>query len=313
MGHFQNLSLFFGCLQQIFGNRVFSNTQKLQLLLPHLTELLSSKEGPPVLLNDNGPLVFLIGSLVGSILGLISHFGERKPSHDTLSSSLQFLYNPNGCLQIGIQRNRISHHLSLLSHSQFPLDPLHNLIPGCRIIEILRKGDGECLGGKFEVDQHIIQVDVVSLRIGGVRAVSDDILLDLAHADDHIVQHLPHEGALLGVDHLVEGVLQVAVDLQVAQIQRAVVLEPLVVISLVGDALLPAVLLERVVLLLDVLEQFGDGALPLLVVVGCTHFEKNIGSNIQKQLYSISENHAIASELRYRAESFNSRAYSLAF
>lgn len=123
----------------------------------------------------------------------------------------------------------------------------------------MREGNRECLRGEFEVDEDIIQVDIVSLRIGGMGTVADDILLDFAHANYHIVQHLPHEAPLLGVDHLVEGIFQVTVDLQVTQIKRTVILEPFVVISFVSDALLPTVFLERVVFFLDVLEQFGDG------------------------------------------------------
>ena len=188
------------------------------------------------------------------ILSFISHLGKRKPSHDTLSSSLQFLYYPDGCFQVGIQCNRISNNLGLLSHSKLLLYPPNNLISGCGIIEILWKWNGECLRGQFEVDEDIIQVDIVSLRIGSMGAIADDVLLDLTHADDHIVQHLPHEDPFLGVNHLIEGILQVPVDLQVTQIQCTVVLEPFVVISLVGDALLPAVLFQWIILLLDVFE-----------------------------------------------------------
>jgi hypothetical protein len=64
-------------------------------------------------------------------------------------------------------------------------------------------------------------------------AVPDDILLDLAHADDHIIKHLSHQDALLRVHHLVEGILQVTIDLQVTQVESPIVLEPFVIGSFV--------------------------------------------------------------------------------
>jgi hypothetical protein len=65
--------------------------------------------------------------------------------------------------------------------------------------------------------------------------VPNDILLDLAHTHNDIIEHLPHENSLLRVHHLVEGIFQVSVNLEIAQVESPVVLEPLIVISFVCD------------------------------------------------------------------------------
>ena len=66
-------------------------------------------------------------------------------------------------------------------------------------------------------------------------AVLDEVLFDFAHAHDGVLEHALHEDAFLGVYHLIVGVFEFAVGLHVAEVEFAVVLEPFVVGSFVGD------------------------------------------------------------------------------
>lgn len=65
--------------------------------------------------------------------------------------------------------------------------------------------------------------------------VPDDILLDFAHPDDHIIEHFFHDGTLLRMYHLVIGVFELSVGLEISQVKSSVVLEPFIVTSLVVD------------------------------------------------------------------------------
>jgi hypothetical protein len=57
----------------------------------------------------------------------------------------------------------------------------------------------------------------------------DDILFDFTQPDYHIFEHFLHEYPFLRVRHLVEGVFELPIDLEIAKVEGSVVLEPLIV------------------------------------------------------------------------------------
>lgn len=66
-------------------------------------------------------------------------------------------------------------------------------------------------------------------------AILDNILLDLAHADYDIIKHFSHKQPFLRMHHLVKGILKFTVNLKVSQVESAVILEPLIIISFEVD------------------------------------------------------------------------------
>lgn len=144
--------------------------------------------------------------------------------------------DPDGCLKISVQGNRIGNHFSLFTYIKILDDICNGLVPRSLFIEE-EPGDGDTqhFGGEFEIDQDLIDIDIVGLDDVGVGAVSDEVLLDLAHANDDIIEHLFHEDPFLRVDHLVVGVFYFSVDVEVAHVEMGIVLEPLEIASFECD------------------------------------------------------------------------------
>jgi hypothetical protein len=139
------------------------------------------------------------------------------------------------------------------------------------VLEILGNADSEGFWSKFHLAEYLIYIDKIRLNDVGLSAVSDHILLDLAHSHNHILQHLFHDYSLLRMNHLVIGLLKFAVHLDVPDIELSIVLEPLQIRPLVGDALLILILLKGHILLMHTPKQITYSFLPFLLVVSCAH------------------------------------------
>ena len=183
------------------------DTQKLVFLFSDLGQLSSCKEGSPVFLDDGRSGILLIVALGRPILSSYFHLGKGQTPDDSLSSSLQFLDDPDGSLHIGVQGDSIRHLLYFLGDPDFLLDTLDHFVPLARLVVVSWQRKGQSFGCKFEVHEDIVKIDIVDLWIFCVGGISDDVLFDLTHPHNHIIQHFLHEDSLLRVDHLVVRIL----------------------------------------------------------------------------------------------------------
>jgi hypothetical protein len=278
LDYFKMLPLFVSFLEDVLGDGVFVDSQKFKFFFSHFRQLFSGQEGSPVFLDNDGSLIFLGVDLRGTVFDFISHLSKHQTSNYSLSSSLELLDDPDCSLKVGIQGHSVRNDFYFFSDSKIFLDGLDDQISRTRVCKVPRKRDVEGFGSEFEIHQDFIHVDVVGLRVGGVSAISDDILFDFAHSDDDVVKHVLHEYAFLWVNHLIVGVLKFPVDFEVAKVESSIILKPLIICSFMIDLndfsmypLLVFVFLERIVLFLNIIKQFRNGRLPFLIVIGHAH------------------------------------------
>lgn len=120
--------------------------------------------------------------------------------------------------------------LHILQHQLIPLlDPLPPILP-----EIPRHRYLQHPRRQLQIHNNLIEIDEVTLHHQTLRAIPHEILFDLAHPHHRIIEHLPEELPLLGVDELVVAVLELLVHADVLYVQAGVVLEPFEVGALVG-------------------------------------------------------------------------------
>lgn len=98
-----------------------------------------------------------------------------------------------------------------------------------------------------------------------------NILFNLTHSHHSVIKHLFHEDSLLGMDHLIVGILKLSIGFKIPQIQGSIVLKPLIVRSFISNSFLVFVLLQRKVFLFCTLKKVGDGLLPTLIIVVRAH------------------------------------------
>ena len=94
---------------------------------------------------------------------------------------------------------------------------------GIILLEVAGHWDLDHGGVVLKIEEKTVKMDVDG---AGTEVVEDQVLLDLANAANRALQHLLDEDALLRVLDLIVALLELAVDLNVLNVQDRIVREP---------------------------------------------------------------------------------------